>query len=59
MGHFSMETYAPSGSDLSGNQQIAISMKNPSRYQKNCMLFLFFVSQNFSKRCVNWHAKFA
>jgi hypothetical protein len=21
MGHFSMETYAPSGSDLSGNQQ--------------------------------------
>jgi hypothetical protein len=24
MGHFSMETYAPSGSDLSGNQQGAL-----------------------------------
>ena len=31
MGHFSMEIYAPTGSNLSGNQQLACS-----KHKRNC-----------------------
>ena len=32
MGHFSMEIYAPTGSNLSGNQQLAPLLQSPKSF---------------------------